>query len=174
MAKINKGWIKLFRQIRDNIIWKSPEPFDRRSAWIDLMIMANHEKKEFINRKGKTITIDAGQLITTTTTLALQWHWSVNKVRRYLKLLSEQGMCTIHGTTDGTVLTLVNYRIYQGRGQTDGTAYDIANDTIDGITDGIADGTRTRMIKNDIKNDIKNEKKKPAPRYDPGGSEIEE
>lgn len=173
MAKATKGWVKVHRQITDNIIWKSSESFDRRSAWIDLIMMANHEKKEFINHRGRTITLYPGQLLTSINNLALKWHWSVNKVRRYLRLLDEQGMCTSSGTADGTVLTLIKYGIYQGRGQADGIADDTANETADGTADGIAHGTRTRMIKNDIKNDIKNQKKA-APRYDPGGYEIEE
>lgn len=173
MAKTTKGWIKIHRQITDNIIWKSPEPFDKRSAWIDLIMMANHERNEFINHRGRTITIESGQLLTTTNNLAVRWHWSANKVRRYLRLLNEQGMCTINGTTDGTVLTLVKYGVYQGKGQADGIVNETVNETTDGIADGTADGIRTRIYKNDIKNDNKNPKKT-APRYDPGGYEIEE
>ena len=40
------GWVKIHRQIQDNAIWMSDEPFDSRSAWIDLILMANHEDKE--------------------------------------------------------------------------------------------------------------------------------
>lgn len=174
MAKASpKGWVKVHRQITENIIWESPEPFDRRSAWIDLIMMANHEKREFINHRGKTITLQPGQLLTSTSNLALRWHWSVNKVRRYLRLLNEQGMCTMSGTADGTTLTLVKYGIYQGRGQADGIAHDTAHDIADGTADGIAHGTRTRMYKNVIKND-KESKEKASPMIDPGGYEVEE
>ena len=41
-----EGWISIYRQIQDNWIWKSKEPFDKRSAWIDLLLMVNHDKQK--------------------------------------------------------------------------------------------------------------------------------
>ena len=37
------GWFKVERAIQDHSIWKSREPFDRRSAWIDLILLANYK-----------------------------------------------------------------------------------------------------------------------------------
>jgi hypothetical protein len=73
-------------------------------------------------------------------------------------------MVDIHGTTHGTLLTLVNYGKYQGRQDTDDTANDTTDDTPDGTSDGTARGVR---YKNDIKNDIERinkENKKTASR----------
>lgn len=37
----DKGWVKIHRAIEDSGIWQHKEPFDKRSAWIDLIMMAN-------------------------------------------------------------------------------------------------------------------------------------
>ena len=90
MAKKKKekqGWIKLHRQIMDNDLWNMPEPFDRRSAWIDLLMLMNHEPRAVPLRNGNIIYLEAGQHFTSMDTLAARWHWSRGKVIRYMKLL---------------------------------------------------------------------------------------
>lgn len=141
-----KGWIRLHRQIQECGIWVDKEPFDRRSAWLDLLLMANYEDKSTLI-KGKPLTIDRGQRFTSTLHLAERWHWSVNRVRRYLALLESLQMITTDRTSNGIMITIVKYGDYQiGR-----TTDDIADETTDGITDGIADGitdgTRIKNIK---------------------------
>ena len=141
MAK--KGWIRLHRKSVENPLYFS-EPFDKWHAWTDLLLMVNHEHKEFIS-KGQLVTLEPGQTITSMAILAERWHWSVNKVRRYFKLLVGTGMCTLNGTPYGTTITVVKWAFYQSEGQTNGTA----NGTTGGTSDGTTGGTLTRMIKND-------------------------
>lgn len=110
------GWIKLHRQIQDNTLWLSDEPFDCRSAWIDLIMMANHESREiFMNNN--FITIERGQLHRSQLKLAERWHWSRERVNNYLKNLKKAGMidftASTNGTTRGTTITIVNYDKYQ-------------------------------------------------------------
>ena len=167
--KKDKGWIKLYRQVTDTYIWAANEPFDRRSAWIDLLLMANHEERSFLLRNGKNQTVKEGQLFTSTGHLAQRWHWSRGRVNRYLGLLSEQGMVTVSGTPSGTLLTLVKYGDFQhGRtanGTTDGTAH--------GTTDGTTDGTRTRTYIQELYNKNVKQEGASAPNLSPGGYEIE-
>ena len=138
-----KGWIKLYRQSTSNPLYFA-EPFDKWHAWQDLLLMVNHERKQFIS-KGQMVTVEPGQTITSIKILADRWHWSVNKVRRFLGILNESGMCTSNGTPNGTTLTIVNWAKFQSEGQADGTT----NGTTDGTPNGTADGTLTRMNKND-------------------------
>lgn len=138
-----KGWIKLHRQSVDNPLYHS-EPFDKWHAWTDILLMVNHERKEFIS-KGQLITLEPGQTITSLPILAKRWQWSVNRVRRYLKLLSGMGMCTINGTARGTTITVVKWAFYQSEGHANG----MGNGMADGTADEYADGTLTRMNKND-------------------------
>lgn len=84
-----EGWISLYRQIIDNWIWRSNEPFDRRSAWIDLLLMVNH-KTEKIEFNGSIIEIERGQRITSIEKLATRWKWSRHKVSDFLNRLEEE------------------------------------------------------------------------------------
>ena len=143
--KKDKGWIKLHRQIIDSSIWHSKEPFDERSAWIDLLLMANHETRLMTTYNKQTVIIEAGQLHTSTIHLSERWHWSRNRVNRYFKRLAAQGMCTISGTPYGTTVTIVNWGFFQG-GRT---------------TDGATDGTQTRIYIQETINNKNGKKRTP-------------
>ena len=172
MAKKKKdegGWIKLYRKITNTDIWKTSEPFDRRSAWVDLLLMANHEDRSFVLRNGKTIYLEPGQTFKSMDTLAERWRWSRGRVIRYLRLLSEQGMCTLSSTTDGTTITIVNWGFFQTGRTTNGTTVDTTN----GTTGGTTDGTRTRTNIQELNTRMKN-KKAAAPQFDSQGVELEE
>lgn len=142
---MGKGWIKLYRQSEENPLYFS-EPFDRWHAWQDLLLIVNHERKQFIS-KGQLITLEPGQTVTSDRILAQRWHWSREKVRRFLKLLNDTSMCTIKRTTNGTILTIVNWAKFQGAQPTDETT----NETTGKTTDETTDETLTRMIKNEKK-----------------------
>ena len=60
---MDKGWIKIYRQIQDCCIWQRKEPFDSRSAWIDLLLTATHsERKLIINNE--VVRIRRGSFVT--------------------------------------------------------------------------------------------------------------
>lgn len=144
-----KGYILLHRQLWDNEIWKTKEPFDARSAWIDLLLMANHADNDCVMGKS-VMKIKRGQLHTSYLNLAKRWRWSVNKVRRFFGILDELGMVHTNGTPNGTTVTLINYDVFQNQRHTHGTTNETTNGTTDGTTDGI-------QTKNVIKNERKNE-----------------
>lgn len=81
-----EGWISLYRQIVDNWIWNIKEPFDKRSAWIDLLLMVNHENKK-IELNGQIIEVERGQKITSLDKLSKRWKWSRHKVSDFLNRL---------------------------------------------------------------------------------------
>lgn len=134
-----KGWIKLHRQITENFLW-GEEPFTKAQAWIDILLMVNHEDN-VINIDGKPRTICAGEKHTSLVKLANRWKWDRRKVLRFLKSLSWNGMLSFDSTSNGTTITVTNWALYQS----DGTA----NGTYNGTSDGTSHGTQTRMIKND-------------------------
>lgn len=116
-----EGWIKLHRQIQECELWESEQPFDIRSAWIDLLLMANYKDKRVIF-KGKAITVKKGQRITSMRDLAIRWHWSRDKVRKYLDLFEAEGMLTRESDNYKTLVTIVNYSKYQEDSATDKSA----------------------------------------------------
>lgn len=121
------GYILLHRQIWENDIWQEKEPFDKRSAWIDLLMMTNYYDCKSV--KGMSVVnVKRGQLLTSYNHLAERWHWSKSKVFRYMKQLAKRGMIDLRnvnetesGTTNGTLVTIVKYSDFQGERNANGT-----------------------------------------------------
>jgi hypothetical protein len=112
-----RGFVPLSRRMFDgrDPIWESSEPFDRRSAWIDLVQRASRKtRQKFIG--SVTITIERGQVWDTERGLADRWRWSRAKVRRFLDQLSTMQRVVskpAHNAAHaGTMLTLLNYESY--------------------------------------------------------------
>lgn len=106
-----KGWISLHRQIWDSWVWKD-KPFSKGQAWIDLLLMANHEdKKTLIGNQ--LVVVKRGSRITSIRKLCDRWGWSNTKVRAFLSLLEQDGMIVVESDTKKTTLTIVNYSDYQ-------------------------------------------------------------
>ncbi len=105
------GWIKLHRQIQQHWLWQD-KPFDRRSAWIDLLLMANHTNTKILFN-GELIEIDRGSRITSIRQLCDRWGWSNTKVKNFLLLLEKDGMITVNSDTKKTTINILNYSDYQ-------------------------------------------------------------
>jgi hypothetical protein len=99
-----QGWIKLHRKIQESKIWDNNEPFDRRSAWIDLLLFANHEDKNIIFN-GKVITVKRGERITSVLALSERWNWSRHKVSDFLNLLESEQMIVQKRDNKKTLIT---------------------------------------------------------------------
>ena len=132
-------WIKTYRSFMNSWLWTVKEPFDKRSAWLDMLMSAFFTDEErFFN--GVKILVTRGQFPTSVRLLAERWSWSISKVNRYLKRLETEKMIiterikieTTSGTgaeqerntnrntnrnternTYGTLITVVNYAFYQ-------------------------------------------------------------
>lgn len=142
------GWIKLYRDITDHWIWED-KPFDKRSAWIDLILMANHKDNKFVF--GNELTeVKRGSFITSVRKLCDKWGWSNTKVTSFLQVLKNDNMIDYLSDTKKTVVTIVNYGLYQDINDTETTQKRHENDT---------ETTQKHTNKNDknVKND-KNEK----------------
>ena len=119
-----QGYVYLQRKLLQSAIWQYNEPFDRRSAWVDLILRANYEDRE-VMAKNSVITVHRGQHLESVTHIAKRWKWSQNKVRRFFRMLVDANMITTDGTPGGTLITLINYDkmqhgVYAG-GSPDGT-----------------------------------------------------
>ena len=106
------GWISIHRKIQQSDIWLDNEPFDKRSAWIDLIMMANHEDKQILFN-GKFIEVKRGEKITSLKQLSDRWRWSRSKVRRFLNLLESGSMIELKVKQRYTSYKVVNYNVYQ-------------------------------------------------------------
>ena len=107
------------------------------------MLMVNHQDKT-IPFNGTMLNIKRGQKLTSIYKLAERWKWDRKRVARFLCLLEGAGMCTTERTTNGTIITVVNWDFYQGDGSTVGST----NGTTNGTTNGSTVGTQTTMSNN--------------------------
>ena len=164
--KLSSGWIKLYRKLQDCWIWLDKEPFDKRSAWVDLLLTANHSDKKILFN-GELITVKRGQILTSVRKLSAKWKWSVNKVYRFLKLLESDEMLQKESDKDRTLLTIVNYSIFQCCEYTNGNSNGNTNGNSDEYTSETPTETPTntptehKQECKEYKNDknVKNEKK---------------
>ena len=106
------GWMRLYRQITDNWIWKSNEPFDKRSAWIDLLLSVNHTKQKVPFENG-FIEVEKGQRITSLEKLAERWKWSRHKVSDFLNRLEQDKMLVQVRDNKKTLISIENYEKFQ-------------------------------------------------------------
>ena len=158
-----EGWIKLYRKLQECWLWKSKEPFDRRSAWVDLLLLAVHNDSKMLI-DSNVVSIGRGSFLTSVLKLSERWMWSRGKTNRFLKLLESEQMITTKRTHSGTLITIVNYRNYQAQKYADdttvGTTIDTTDsttvDTTDDTTVGTMVGTQNKNVKND-KNIKRNE-----------------
>ena len=108
---MSKGYIKIHRQIQDCWIWNTGK-FDKRSAWIDLLMSANHREVKMLY-DGKLQEIQRGQFITSIKSLAERWEWSKSTVFEFLNILAMDGMLNKESDSKRTLITITNYDKYQ-------------------------------------------------------------
>lgn len=109
MGSTGKGYIRLYRDIRSHWIWSDP---DYLRAWVDLLMMVNHEDKQILFNK-KLITVKRGSRITSIRKLAERWGWSRGRVARFLDMLEQDNMIATRRTTQKTLINVINYSFYQ-------------------------------------------------------------
>lgn len=124
---MTEGWIKLHRAIQEHWLWDD-EPFTRGQAFIDLLLMVNHKDKK-IMFNGELIEVKKGSKITSLRQLSDRWKWSTNKVKKYLEQLQKDGMINYKSDNKKTLLTIENYGVYQGQGNTEETQKEHRSDT---------------------------------------------
>lgn len=165
MGNKKRGYILLHRKIWDNEIWDTDEPFDMRSAWVDLLLMVNHEERTIVVNC-TPVVVGRGQKWTSVRVLADRWHWSTKRTLNYLKLLEKLRMITRKTTKRGTLLTVINYSKMQISRNTNDYTTDY---TADNTTDYTADN-ETIHYRNNYRNNVKN---KEAPPRDSWGEVVE-
>lgn len=113
----DKGYVKIYRNIREHWIWEE-KPFDKARAWIDLIMIANHEPRTILF-DGVLVTIERGQHMTSLKALAERWGWTRSKVKRFLDALKSEHMVNTKRNRRGTLITVINYGFYQGTRNTE-------------------------------------------------------
>lgn len=84
------------------------EPFNKITAWVDLVMNAVPEDTEFKINKVKVI-LKKGQLITSVRACAYRWNWSNTKVCNFFKQLEKEKLIARDKSTGKTVIIIHNY-----------------------------------------------------------------
>ena len=110
---MGQGYISVWRTIFENPIWLE-DKFTRGQAWIDLLLLANHEIG-YIRKRGIRITINRGEIGRSQETLANRWQWSRKKVSQFLKELELDEMIEIVDKESKVLqkIKIINYDKYQ-------------------------------------------------------------
>lgn len=125
------NFFPLDRKILNHWVWED-KPFSKGQAWVDLLLLANYkDKKKPI--KDAVITYKRGSVNLSMVQLADRWGWDRRKVKRFLDVLSDDGMVSVNSTTYGTTITIVNYEFFNNSCTT--------NSTVNGTTDSTTDCT---------------------------------
>ena len=134
------GWIKLHKSIMDHWLWGDPVVI---KAWLDLLLSVNYmDKKVLFN--GRLITVKKGQIITSIRKLTERWGCTRRKANNIITMFAADGMIELKRDKGGTLLTIVNYSIYQDVRDTDSTTESTTQDT----TQGTTQSTQHKNIKN--------------------------
>lgn len=155
---MHRGYIKVWRKLQEDEIWMNPEPFNKRDAWIDLLVMTWAKKKIFIIGN-KAVELEPGQLFLAYRFLCSKWHWSKGKLKDYLDLLASPDVKKIiyKSTHDGTLITILNWETYQ-------PIFDVDRTPIDTPTGRKPDVNRTQTGQNkECKRMLKKVKEKRFP-----------
>ena len=106
-----QGWSSVHRQIQEHWLW-ADKPFSKGQAWIDMLMLANHEDKQILFGR-KIIDVKSGSFITSEVKLAERWEWARQKVRDFLDLLKEEKMINKVSDNKKTTIFIENYAEYQ-------------------------------------------------------------
>lgn len=164
-----RGWITLHKKIMESAVWSDPL---RLKAWIHILLSANYEDKEWFIH-GRVQKIKRGQFVTSNRKLQEAWNCSQRTVSRILKQLEELDMIKVETPHKRyTLLTVVKYGVYQDRRN----SKDYNEGYSEGHSEDYKEGSSEGQQLNNIYNNINNieQSNNSAPRFDPGGYEIEE
>lgn len=143
----NKGWTKLYRG--QFIHWISKKPFCDGYAWCYLYSQANH-KPGMVSFRNEYIKIERGQFITSKKKLMNFFGWTRFHTNNFLKALKMDKMITYRATHRYTLITIINYGIYQDNNKKSDIQNDPQNDPQTAHRQH-TDDHKQECIKNDLR-----------------------
>lgn len=105
--------------------WNESRVFNRWEAWEYLFsVAARYGEQTWLLRSGQMIDLERGETKPLSIRyLETRWRWGKNRVHRFLATLVQMDRISVHQrTTDGDTYLVVNYELYQGWRDSDGTA----------------------------------------------------
>jgi hypothetical protein len=107
------SWYKMHRDWQDSDMFEC-EPYTEREAWEWLIMKASYDGNQRFNIKGEPVILPIGELSFSYSFMAKKWGWSKQKVGRFLDKLQKWNAIRTENGRGQTVLTICEYRKYQG------------------------------------------------------------
>ncbi|HEX2920923.1 MAG TPA: hypothetical protein VHO50_07155 [Bacteroidales bacterium] len=108
----NSGWILLHRRLQEHWIYPQNRKFTPYEAWIDLLLIVNHDDQE-VDIKNSIMICKRGESLRSLETLSMRWNWNKSATRRFLKKLEKAKMIVLESLPKTTRITVCNYDKYQ-------------------------------------------------------------
>lgn len=111
---MSQGWFKLHRELFEKAIWQSSTP-EQKVILITLLGMANHQGKEW-EWKGKQFKAEPGQFVTSIDSIIKRCGKGISpqNIKSAIKKFEKYNFLTNESTKTGRLITIVNWRVYQG------------------------------------------------------------
>ena len=151
------GWIKLYRKLLDDPLWKDCKD-NQKIIMITLLLMANHETNTWIFG-GEPYKVEPGEFVTSLNSLSRETGYSVSIVRNTLEKLKKHDFLTYQSTNKNRLIRINNWGKYQDKKEDDNKQEDKQL-----ASDSQAPSKQLATNKND-KND-KNEKKNSKEKFE--------
>lgn len=114
------SFIPISRTIFQHPFWNEKRIFSKFEAWLDLIASARFEESEATELiSGKMVRWTRGQFPASLRYLGIRWNWSKTKVNNFIRMLESEKMVKRQDAGGDTVLTLINYDVYN-KGQQKG------------------------------------------------------
>lgn len=107
------GWIKLYRKLLDDSLWKISTP-EQKVLMITILLMVNHKEKEWA-WKGKKFKVPIEGMVTSHEKIRKNAgkNISVKKFRVFLEKFQKYGFLTNETTKTGRLIVVLNFNKYQ-------------------------------------------------------------
>jgi len=122
MQNNDQGWVKIHRVLLIKPIWQCSTA-EQKTILITLLLMANHEERQW-QWNGKNFKVIPGQFVTSLDSIVKTCGKgiSVQNVRSALKRFEKFGFLTYETTSTGSLITIVNWDLYQKENSDDDKA----------------------------------------------------
>lgn len=110
LCAMNSGWVKIHRQIQENAFCYGN--VERLGFWAFLLLLANHEEKEFYIGSQK-VTCKKGEFVTGRDKLAEITGLNSSKIERHLNILVKEKMIEQQTSTKFRIIKIKNWHKYQ-------------------------------------------------------------
>jgi DnaD/phage-associated family protein len=119
-----QGWIKLHRKLLASDVFQNEKLL---KVFIYCLLKATHS--EISQKVGRqTVELKPGQFIYGRKKAALELNMKESTVRDYINILKDDGVITVNPTNKYSIITVVNWDLYQSKEETPDNKYDSTSD----------------------------------------------